>query len=169
MRHSVKTHVSFLRYRILKKTAIFQQLWYKWFFSNMRYREKETSILTECFTIHYHRWYLLFDKISVRSAYVQFFYKFPSLGRKVREMITTLKERPKDTNSFRLFLISVSPAYEQNMSPNGTKRLEMFPRYKLLKVFLYMPSRFQKGGFDVENKPRLSLFHKYGVYIQSTK
>ena len=30
----------------------------------------------------------------------------------------------------------MSPAYEQNMSPDGGNHLEMFPRYKSLKILL---------------------------------
>ena len=53
-------------------------------FLNIRYLEKETSVLTECFTILYYWWHILFDKISIRKAFIQFFYKFLALGRKWR-------------------------------------------------------------------------------------
>ena len=107
----------------------------KWsFYSIHKYLKKEASVSTESFTTLWHQWDLSLGKISDRNSFIQFFCKFLAHSRKFSKTVITFEERHNGTKSFRVFLVSLDPIYEQNMSPNDAYHLGMFPR-KCLFLF----------------------------------
>jgi hypothetical protein len=125
----------FLRYWIPKNGLYSKFLWESNDFSKAVISEEKHPF--ELKLSKYHKGHEIYYRKNFQTEiHCCGFLKYPEICWKLSKMAITRVEKSNGTNSFRVFIHTMSPIYEQNVSSNKDYQLDGFPRQFDL-LFLY--------------------------------